>query len=86
MPRQTAHGRDGLELMNNVPGNEVNVIVVQLNPGIANAFSPQLIKFCIINPLNTLEKKIEVRLAQQSLSENDDYFKFWFYLGQWRFV
>ena len=67
MPRQTAHGRDGLELMNNIPRNEVNVIVVQLNPGIADAFSPQLIKFGIINPLNTLEKKIQVRLLHNKI-------------------
>lgn len=70
MPRQTAHSRNCLELMNNIPRNEVNVIVIQLNPGIADAFSPQLIEFCIINPLNTLEKKNTGKtFAQQNLSE-----------------
>lgn len=57
MPGEAADCRHGLELVDDVPWDKVNVIVTQLGADIANAFPPQLVELCIIHPLNTLHKE-----------------------------
>lgn len=36
------------------PGDEVDVVVVELDASIANPFSPQLVQLGVIDPLHTL--------------------------------
>lgn len=38
VPRQTAHSRNGLKLMYNVPRYKINVVIVQLDSGVSDAF------------------------------------------------
>lgn len=54
MPRQAAHGRDGFELVYDVTGDEVDVVVAELQANVADAFPTQLVEFGIVHPLNTL--------------------------------
>lgn len=54
VPGQAADGRHGLELVDNVPWDEVNVIVTELDADIADAFPPQLVELGIIHPLDAL--------------------------------
>lgn len=54
MPRQAADGGHGLELMDDVPGDEVDVVVAELRPDVADALSSQLVEFGVIHPLDTL--------------------------------
>ena len=57
MPRQAADGRYGLELVDHVAGDEVDVIVTQADAGVADALATQLVEFGIIYPLHTLEER-----------------------------
>lgn len=43
MPRQAADGRHGLELVDHIAGDEVDVIVAQADASVADAFPPQLV-------------------------------------------
>lgn len=54
VPGQAADGRHGLELVDNVPRDEVNVIVAELDADIADAFPPQLVELGVVHPLDAL--------------------------------
>lgn len=54
VPGQAADGRHRLELMDDVPRDEVDVVVTQLHADVADAFPPQLVEFGIVHPLDTL--------------------------------
>lgn len=54
MPGQTADSRHSLELVDDSSGNEVDVIVVQLDSGVSDPFPPQLVQFSVVDPLNAL--------------------------------
>lgn len=55
VPGQAADCRDSLELVNDVTGDEVNVVVTQLHADIADALPPQLVQLGIVHPLDTLQ-------------------------------
>lgn len=57
MPRQAADGRHGLELVDHIAGDEVDVIVAQADAGVADALPTQLVEFGIIHPLHTLRQR-----------------------------
>lgn len=54
MPGQTADGRHRLELVDDSSGDEVDVVVVQLDSGVSDPFPPQLVQLRVINPLHAL--------------------------------
>lgn len=54
VPGQAADGGHGLELVDDVSRDEVNVIVTELDADIANAFPPQLVELGIVHPLDAL--------------------------------
>lgn len=54
VPGQAADGRHGLELVDDISWDEVNVVVTELDADIANAFPPQLVELGIIHPLDAL--------------------------------
>lgn len=54
MPREAAHGRDRFELVYDITGDEVDVVVAELQAGVADTFPSQLVEFGIVHPLNTL--------------------------------
>lgn len=54
MPREAAHSRDRFELVYDVTGDEVDVIIAKLHANVADAFSTQLVEFGIVHPLHTL--------------------------------
>lgn len=54
VPGQAANGGHGLELVDDVSRDEVNVIVTELDADIANAFPPQLVELGIVHPLDAL--------------------------------
>lgn len=60
VPGEAADGRHRLELVDDVPWDEVNVVVTELDADIANAFSPQLVELGIIHPLDTLHTQVIV--------------------------
>lgn len=75
MPCQAADGRHGLELVDHIAGDEVDIIVAQADAGIADAFPTQLVKFGIIHPLHTLQKKGgDKGLDSRNLSFNTDFY------------
>lgn len=62
VPGQAAHCRHRLELVDDIPRDEVDVIVAELRADVANAFPPQLIQLSIIHPLNTLQKNTQFNI------------------------
>lgn len=56
VPGQAADGRHRLELVDDVPRDEVDVIVAELQADVADAFSPQLVQLGVVHPLDTLGK------------------------------
>ena len=60
MPRDAGAGRNGLELVDHVARDEVDVVVAEFDAGVANSLPPQLVKLCILYPLNTLQSWIEI--------------------------
>lgn len=54
VPGQAADGGHGLKLVDDVSRDEVNVVVAELDAGIANALPPQLVELGIIHPLDAL--------------------------------
>lgn len=54
VPGQAADGRHGLELVDHVPRDEVNVVVTELDADIADAFPPQLVELGVVHPLDAL--------------------------------
>ena len=57
MPSYAAAGCHCSKLVNDVTRDEVDVVISQSNGGIFHTVSSQLVKFCIINPANTLKLK-----------------------------
>lgn len=56
VPGQAADCRHRLELVDDVPWDEVNVVVTELDTDISNAFPPQLVELGIVHPLDTLQE------------------------------
>lgn len=54
VPRQAADGRHRLELVNHVTRDEIDVVVVEADAGVADALSPQLVEFGVVHPLHAL--------------------------------
>lgn len=54
VPGQAADGRHGLELVDDVSWDEVNVIVTELDADVADAFPPQLVELGLVHPLDAL--------------------------------
>lgn len=54
VPRQAAHGRHGLKLVDDVAWDEVDVVVAQLQACVPDALAPQLVQLRIVHPLHTL--------------------------------
>lgn len=54
VPGQAADGRHRLELVDDVPRDEVNVVVTELDADVANAFPPQLVELGVVHPLDAL--------------------------------
>lgn len=55
VPRQAAHGRHRLKLVDDVARDEIDVIVAQLQARIPDALAPQLVQLRIVHPLHTLQ-------------------------------
>lgn len=56
MPGQTADSGHGLELVDHVAGDEVDVVVAQADAGVADALATQLVQLGVIHPLHTLRQ------------------------------
>lgn len=56
VPGQAAHGRHRLELVDDVSGDEVNVVVAELDAGVSDALPPQLVELGVVHPLDTLRE------------------------------
>lgn len=54
VPSQAANSRNRFELVDDAPGDEVDVVVVELDAGIADALSPQLVQLGVVDPLDAL--------------------------------
>ena len=65
MPRYAGTGRHCSELMNNVTRDEVDIIISQADGGVFHTISSQLVKFGIINPANTLNKRNGILMNQR---------------------
>lgn len=59
VPGQAADRRHRLELVDDVPWDEVDVVVTELDMHIANAFPPQLVELGVVHPLDTLAGRRE---------------------------
>ena len=49
-------GRDSPELVDDVPGQEVDVVVAEWNPGVTDAFTVEQVQLAVIQPHRTLKK------------------------------
>lgn len=54
VPGHTGGGSHCTELMNDVTGNEVDVIVMETKVSIADTIPPQLVEFSLLHPLPAL--------------------------------
>lgn len=54
VPGQATHGGNRFELVDDVPRDEVDVVVAELHPDVPDALSPQLVQLGVVHPLNTL--------------------------------
>lgn len=54
VPGQAADSRHCLELVDDIARYEVDVVVAQLYPTVADPFPAQLVQFGIVHPLDTL--------------------------------
>lgn len=54
VPRQAADGRHRLELVDHVTRDEIDVVVVEADAGVADALPTQLVEFGVVHPLNAL--------------------------------
>lgn len=60
VPGQAADCRNRLELVDDVPRDEVNVVVTELDTDVADAFPSQLVQLSIVHPLDTLHGEYTV--------------------------
>lgn len=56
VPGQAADCRHRLELVDDVPRDEVNVVVTELDAHVANALPPQLVELGVVHPLDALQE------------------------------
>lgn len=54
VPGQAADRRHRLELVDDIPWDEVNVVVTELDTDVADAFPSQLVQLGVVHPLDTL--------------------------------
>ena len=71
MPRYASTGRHCSELMNNVTRDEVDIIISQADGGVFHTISSQLVKFGIINPANTLNKRNGILINQRGYAPHN---------------
>ena len=57
MPGYASDSRHGAELVDDIAGDEVNVIVSEGNASIANPFPPKLVELSIFYPCDTLKRE-----------------------------
>lgn len=69
VPCQAADCGHRLKLMDDVPRDEINVVVAELDPDVADAFPPQLVEFGIIHPLHTLHKDTRVAVRATCIQQ-----------------
>ena len=62
VPGQAAHRRHRLELVDDVPGDEVNVVVTELDAGVADSLPPQLVELGVVHPLDTLRQDTQFNI------------------------
>ena len=55
MPSNAGTGGDGTELVDDLSGDEVYVVVMETELGVAYAVTSELIEFSLFNPLTTLK-------------------------------
>lgn len=67
MPRQAADRRHGLELVDHVARDEIDVVVGQADAGVVDALATQLVQFGVIHPLHTLRQRRFVEVQLQPL-------------------
>lgn len=70
VPGDGGDGRHGPELVYDVPGQEVDVIVVEVDARIANPVTTKLIQLRILHPLDTLTDRrfVQVQLVSRESS------------------
>lgn len=56
VPGQAADRGHRLELVDDVPRDEVDVVVAELDTDVADAFPPQLVELGIVHPLDALQE------------------------------
>lgn len=56
VPGQAADCGHSLKLVDDVPRDEVDVVVAELDADVADAFPPQLVELGIVHPLDTLQE------------------------------
>ena len=57
MPSNAGTGRDGAELVDDLSGDEVYVVVMETELGVAYTITSELIEFSLFNPLTTLKER-----------------------------
>ena len=57
MPGYAAGSRDCSELVDDVPGEEVDIIISQGDPGILDTIPVQLVQFRFFQPVQALERE-----------------------------
>ena len=57
MPGYAAGCREGSELVDNVPGEEVDIIISQGDPGILHTIPVQLVQFRLFQPVEALGRE-----------------------------
>lgn len=55
VPRQAAHSRHRLKLVDDVAWDEVDVVIAQLQACVPDSLTPQLVQLRIVYPLHTLQ-------------------------------
>lgn len=70
MPGQAADCSHGLKLVDDIPWDEVNVVVTELDTDVVDALPPQLVELGIVDPLDTLRHWGLVQIQLQPV----DYF------------
>lgn len=57
VPSDARASADGAELMDNVAGNEIDVVVLETNLSVANAISTELVELGLLNPTARLKNR-----------------------------
>lgn len=59
VPGQAADRRHGLKLVDDIPRDEVDVVVAELDTDVADALPPQLVELGIVYPLDALRENTQ---------------------------